>query len=262
MRALPSYLLWALIALLALAWLPLLTVVFVLTAPFDPGRYRAGRWFRRAAVSAVKLVPIWDFRTEGVVVDDPRRPYIAVSNHESYADIFLLSHLPWEMKWLSKEEIFRIPVMGWMMRMAGDIAVRRGDRASRAGATAQIRDRLDKNVSVMILPEGTRSPSGELLPFRDGAFRIAIEKQVPVLPVAVAGTREAMAKHSMRFNRARAVARVLEPVPTEGLRARDIAKLRDDVRERIRVARDELRQELGENGGGQAPTGSGTGMVK
>ena len=55
-------------------------------------------------------------------IRDPRRPYVAVSNHESFADIFLISHLPWEMKWLSKEAIFRIPVMGWMMRMAGDIA--------------------------------------------------------------------------------------------------------------------------------------------
>jgi 1-acyl-sn-glycerol-3-phosphate acyltransferase len=60
-----------------------------------------------------------------VRIEDPRRPYVAVSNHESYADIFLISHLPWEMKWLSKEAIFRIPVMGWMMRMAGDIEVRR-----------------------------------------------------------------------------------------------------------------------------------------
>ena len=247
MRAFPSYLLWALIGLVTLLWLPLLTLVFLFTAPFDPGRYRAGRWFRRAAVTAVKLVPIWNFRTEGVLVEDPRRPYLAVSNHESYADIFLLSHLPWEMKWLSKEEIFRIPVMGWMMRMAGDIAVRRGDRASRADASAQIRDRLDKGVSVMVLPEGTRSPTGKLLPFRDGAFRLAIEKQVPVLPIAVAGTREAMAKHSMRFNRARAVARVLEPVETAGLTQQDVPKLREDVRERIRRARDELRKELGED---------------
>jgi 1-acyl-sn-glycerol-3-phosphate acyltransferase len=244
MRAFVSYALWALIALLALLWLPLLAVIYASTAPFDPGRYTVGRWFRRAAVMAVKLIPFWSFRTDGVVIQDPRRPYVAVSNHESYADIFLISHLPWEMKWLSKEAIFRIPVMGWMMQMAGDIEVRRGDARSRRQALADVRDRLAKGVSVMIMPEGTRSPGEDLLPFHDGAFRVAIETQTPVLPMAVAGTRHAMAKDSMRFNRARAVVRVLEPVETAGLTQADVPALRDRVREMIDRARAELRQEL------------------
>lgn len=241
-----SALTWAAIGLLTLLWLPLLTVVFIATAPFDPGRYAAGRWFRRAAVAVVKLIPAWDFHTEGVIVDDPRRPYVAVANHESFADIFLLSHLPWEMKWLSKEAIFRIPVMGWMMRMAGDIAIRRGEKGSRRAAMDAIHDRLDKKVSVMILPEGTRSPDGELLPFRNGAFRVAIERQLPILPIAVAGTREAMAKHSLRFNRARAIARVLEPVDTTGLTIDDLPELRDRVRDSIAAARDHLKARLRE----------------
>jgi 1-acyl-sn-glycerol-3-phosphate acyltransferase len=244
MRAIPSALIWALVGILALLWLPLLGVIFLVTAPFEPGRYTVGRWFRRAAVAIVKVNPLWDFRTTGVVIDDPRRPYVAVANHESFADIFLLSHLPWEMKWLSKDAIFRIPVMGWMMRMAGDIRVVRDSPGSRAGALDQIRDRLEKRVSVMILPEGTRSPTGHLLPFKDGAFRVAIEKQLPILPIAVAGTRHAMAKHSLRFNRARAIARVLEPVPTTGLTLDDVPALRDRVRAAIDDARTRLLQEL------------------
>ena len=243
-----SGLLWAAIGLLALLWLPLLAGVFLFTAPFDPGRYTAGRWFRRAAVAAVRIIPFWDFRTEGVVIDDPRRPYVAVANHESSADIFLLSHLPWEMKWLSKEAIFRIPVMGWMMRMAGDIPVRRKDRRSRSTAVEEIRDRLAKNVSVIILPEGTRSPDGRLLPFRNGAFRMAIERGLPVLPIAVAGTRYAMAKHSLRFRPARAIARVLEPVETAGLSMEDVPELRDRVRDRIAAAREDLQRRLGDRG--------------
>ena len=244
MRKLYSYSLWALVGLLAVLWLPLLAVIFVATAPFDPGRYTAGRWFRRAAVTAVKLIPVWDFRTEGVEIDDPRRPYVAVANHESLADIFLISHFPWEMKWLSKEALFRLPVMGWMMRMAGDIPVRRSDRSSRADALKAINDRLDKNVSVIILPEGTRSPDGRLQRFRNGAFRVAIQRQLPILPIAVAGTRDAMAKHSGVFNRARAVARVLEPVETAGMTLDDVPELRERTRDRIRVARDELRARL------------------
>jgi 1-acyl-sn-glycerol-3-phosphate acyltransferase len=239
-----SPLLWTVIGLLALLWLPVLAIVFAATAPFDPGRYAAGRWFRRAGVAAVRLNPFWDFRTEGVVIDDPRRPYVAVANHESFADVFLISHLPWEMKWLSKDAIFRIPVLGWMMRMAGDIPVRRRDRGSRAGAMKEIHDRLEKKVTVMILPEGTRSPDGELLPFRNGAFRVAIEEGLPVLPMAVAGTREAMAKDSLRFGRSRAIVRVLEPIETTDLTMADVPRLRDRVRGRIAEARDELRESL------------------
>jgi 1-acyl-sn-glycerol-3-phosphate acyltransferase len=234
-----------LILLEVLVWVPLMAVIYVFTAPRDPGRYTVGRWFRRAAMVAVALNPLWKFRTSGVRITDPRRPYVAVSNHESYADIFLLSHLPWEMKWLSKEEVFRIPFMGWMMRMAGDIGVRRGERLSRAQALEQVRDRLDKKVSVMIFPEGTRSPTREMLPFREGAFRAAIDAGVPILPIVVAGTRHAMAKGSLVFNRARAEARVLPPVETAGMTAADVPALRDRVRSIIEEGRLQLQKELG-----------------
>ena len=103
MQRLLSLWIWVATALVVVLWLPWLALVFVCTAPFDPGRYTVGRWFRRAAVTAVALNPLWHFRTSGVRITDPRRPYVAVSNHESFADIFLISHLPWEMKWLSKE---------------------------------------------------------------------------------------------------------------------------------------------------------------
>ncbi len=236
---------WVTTALVTLVFLPILAVVFAFTAPFDPGRYKVGRWFRRTAVSAVKLNPLWDFRTSGVRIDDPRHPYVAVSNHESMADIFLISHLPWEMKWLSKEAIFRIPVMGWMMRMAGDVPIRRTDRSSRFEAIEQCRDRLNRRVSVMIFPEGTRSKTGELLPFKDGAFRLAVEEQLPILPLAVAGTRKAIRKGSLIIGRSRAEVRVLEPIPTEGLTLADVPALRDRVRAIIQEERDRLAAELG-----------------
>lgn len=244
MNRVVSTILWLLILLLVLVWVPLMAVIYVFTVPRDPGRYTVGRWFRRAAMVAVALNPLWRFRTSGVRITDPRRPYVAVSNHESYADIFLISHLPWEMKWLSKEEVFRVPFMGWMMRMAGDIGVKRGQAASRAQALEQIRDRLDRRVSVMIFPEGTRSPTEQLLPFRDGAFRVAIEYGAPILPIVVAGTRYAMAKGSLVFNRARAEVRVLEPIETAGMTVHDVTGLRDRVRDLIDAERRKLRAEL------------------
>jgi 1-acyl-sn-glycerol-3-phosphate acyltransferase len=227
-----------------------MAIVWALTAPFDPGRYWAGRIFRLIAVAHVKTHQLWKFDVGGVRIRDPRHPYVVVSNHESYADIFLLSHLPWEMKWMSKDTIFKIPVMGWMMKMAGDIEIRRGERDSAAAALAACRDRLKKRVSVMIFPEGTRSKTAELLPFKNGAFRLAIEAGVPILPIAVAGTRHAMAKGSFQFRRARARAQVLDPIDTTGLTLDDVAELRDRTRAVIDSARRALQLELGIVAGG------------
>src|SRR4030081_2378276 len=227
--------------------------VWLVTAPFDRGHYHAGRAFRQLAMMAVKLNPLWHIETDGAPPADPRLPYVAVSNHESYADISLISHFPWEMKWLSKDTIFKIPVMGWMMRMAKDKPIQRGQRESVVRGLQGCRDRLGKKVSVMIFPEGTRSMTEELLPFKDGAFKLAIEAQVPILPIAVAGTRDCMAKHSFAFRRARAKARVLAPIPTTGMTNRDVAALRDRTRALIDAERHVLQRELAGELAGERP---------
>jgi 1-acyl-sn-glycerol-3-phosphate acyltransferase len=244
MDRLVSAVIWTMTALIVVLGLFYVSAVWLVTAAFDQGRYRAGRAFRHLAVAQVKLNPLWHFETDGRAPDNPRNPYVAVSNHESYADIFLISHFPWEMKWLSKYEVFKIPVMGWMMRMANDIPLVRGKRESVLSALAGCRDRLSKRVSVLIFPEGTRSPTDEMLPFKDGAFRLAVETGVPILPIAVAGTRHCMAKSSFKFRRARAKARVLPPISTEGLTSSDVPELRERVRAVIDKARRELQQEL------------------
>ena len=237
---------WAWVAAVSLVLFGFFYVsaVWLITAPFDPGRYQAGRAFRRLAVSHVALTRLWRFETEGTPPEGPRRPYVVVSNHESYADIFLMCHFPWEMKWLSKHTIFNIPVMGWMMRMALDVPVRRGQRESALAALAECRDRLTRRVSVMIFPEGTRSRTDELLPFKDGAFHLAIQSGVPILPIALAGTRSCMAKGSFAFRHAHAKARVLDPIDTDGLTLDDVPALRDRTRATIDAARRALQREL------------------
>ena len=224
---------WLVLGLCVLVWLPMMAIVWVLTAPFDPPRYWTGLLFRKLTVVHGRLNPLWTFRTGGTFPHDPRRPYVVVSNHESLVDILLISQLPWEMKWLSKKELFGIPVLGWLMRLAKDIPLERGDSRSATTAMQQGASRLRQHVSVMIFPEGTRSTTGGLLPFKDGAFRLAIEAQVPVLLLAVHGAATALRAHDWRFGRATAQVRVLEPISTQGLTLRDVAELRERVRSRI-----------------------------
>ncbi len=244
MRLLLSWWSWTEVVLVVIIGTPIVAVIYAFTAPFDPGRYAAGRAFRLVGVTAMRLTGLWKFRTRGTLAD-PRRPYVVVANHESYADIFLISCFPWEMKWLSKDTMFKIPCMGWMMQMAGDIRLVRGKRESAVEAIRQCRDRLAKKVSIMIFPEGTRSRDSQMLPFKDGAFRLAIESGAPILPIAVAGTRYAMAKGTFRFQRARALAQALEPIETTGMTLADLQPLKAKVRARIEEGRRALATELG-----------------
>src|SRR5215218_2136998 len=231
---------WLVLVLCILIWFPVMLILLLVTGAFDRGRYIVGYVFRRIGPVMATLNPLWSFRYSGAMPKNPRRPYVVVSNHESFADILLISHLPWEMKWLSKAELFRIPIMGWMMWLAGDIPVKRGFGPSAVEAMERCREVLRQRVSVMIFPEGTRSRTAELLPFKDGAFRLAIEAGLPILPLAVSGTRTALPKHDWRFGRSVAQVQVLEPIETEGLTLADVPALKARVRDLIVRARDTL----------------------
>jgi len=235
---------WFVLGVAVLIWTPMVAIVRLVTMPFDKGAYAAGYLFRKLTVVHSKLTPLWSFRTSGELPDNMRRPYVVVANHESFVDILLISHLPTEMKWMSKIEILKIPLLGWMMRLSRDIPLTRGDSESGAAALEASRERLDSKVSVMIFPEGSRSKSGDLERFRSGAFRLAIDAQVPILPLAVYGTRDALRKNDWRLGYARAEVRVLDAISTEGLTMDDMADLRDKVREIIEAARNDLQHEF------------------
>jgi len=232
---------WLVIGTTIALWLPLMALVRLVTLPFDRDAYWTGYLFRKIGNVSFALSPLWSAKVSGTMPADPRNPYVVVSNHESFVDILLISHLPWEMKWLSKVELFNIPVLGWLLRLARDIPVKRGKASSAVEAMQRCRDKLQHHMSVMIFPEGTRSETDEMLPFKDGAFRLAIESQVPILPIVVTGTRPALKKHSWRFGRSEAEVRVLEPVSTEGLKKADVGMLRDKVFAIIAAERERMR---------------------
>lgn len=236
---------WLVLALFVVVYTPIVAIVRLITWPFDSGAYAAGYVFRKVVVPPSALNPLWTFRTSGDLPEDMRRPFVVVANHESFVDILLISHLPTEMKWLSKIEIMKIPLLGWMMRLARDIPLNRGDRNSAADALDQCKQRLLTDVSVMIFPEGTRSKTDELNKFKPGAFKIAIEGGYPILPMAVHGTRDCLRPNDWRMGRAIAEVRVLDPIETTGLTRDDLPELRDRVRDLINETRDDLRREHG-----------------
>lgn len=225
-----SLLIWASFVAIVIVWTPLVFFYRLATFRSDPDRYRLGRFFRNSAVLAGALNPFWKFRVIDRVHPDPRRPYVFVANHRSSTDAFLIVRLPWEMKLLSKRSIMRIPLLGWQMRMAGDVPVDRGNKESARRAMEELRRWLDRRVSVFFFPEGTRSADGALAQFREGAFRLAIEAGVDVVPLALAGTGTGLPKHSIVFAPTTATLTVLPPIATAGLTAADAPRLAQTVR--------------------------------
>jgi 1-acyl-sn-glycerol-3-phosphate acyltransferase len=212
--------------------LPIQLLLLALTFPFDRNRVVAGQFLRLVGNGISRCFPPWRLRIEGKWPEG-RRAYVVVANHQSMLDILMLSRLPREMKWIAKEELFGIPWAGWMMRLAGDIPIRRGDAESGGEALAKAKDYLARGMSVMIFPEGTRSAKGTLLPFKSGAFRLALEAQVPILPIAVHGTAQGMPKGGPWVRPCQAFARMLAPVETAGRPPEDAVRLRDEVRRLI-----------------------------
>jgi 1-acyl-sn-glycerol-3-phosphate acyltransferase len=221
---------WAASAVLVILWLPLMGIVWI----FDKQpRLRTGRWFRRLG-RMVTRIGAWRIRITGLEHLDANQVYVIVSNHQSLADIPLLSHLKLNTKWLAKIELFRVPLFGWMLRMAGDVPVDRAAPRQGARALLQCAKYLRQHCSVVFFPEGGRSPDGEVQPFNEGAFQLAIREKVSILPVVVEGTGNALPSQTWVWGNSRDIQlRVLEAIPVEGWGVKESAALRDAVRQKI-----------------------------
>lgn len=236
LRFLRSVWIWGATSAMVLLWVPLLWIVRLFDR--DPLRRPTARWFRRLGPAVARVNPAWRVHVSGTEHIAPGQVYVAVSNHQSLADIPLVAHLGMEAKWLAKAELLDVPVFGWMMKISGDVGVDRADRRKAARALLQCARYLRSQVSVMFFPEGTRSRTGEVLPFNDGPFQLAIRENTPVLPLVVEGTGTALPRATWLFGDAQDIhLRVLEPIPAGTYS--DIGELREAARQQIA---DELKR--------------------
>lgn len=183
----------------------------------------------------LRLLPFSKVRVQGFERIQKGKTYVIVSNHQSLLDILIVSaKLPLHFKFIAKRELFWIPFLGWHLYLARYIALRRGDPASGRTCLEKAGYWLKRNVSVLFFPEGTRSPDGEIHPFKAGAFKLAIETRTDILPLVVSGTREAVPKKSWRIKREVPLSLyALEPISVKGMGLNDVDRLRNDVRNKI-----------------------------
>jgi 1-acyl-sn-glycerol-3-phosphate acyltransferase len=206
----------------------------VLAALFD----KTGRSMMKAArVWARSLLVIAGVRVkvEGLEKIDPGAAYVFVSNHLSYMDTpVVLSHIPVEFRFMAKQGLFQIPFLGTHLVQAGHIPVPREDpRAAVKSMTRAAEMIRERGISVLLFPEGGRSEDGALQEFKDGAAYIAIKAGVPMVPMALSGTREIMAMGSATFHRGRVRLQIGDPIPTANLMLRDRGAVTAAAREQI-----------------------------
>ena len=220
------------VALTALGAL-LVGPVRLVAGPAQASRWVAGSWARLVAW----LTPV-RVNVEGGERADAQRSFIVVCNHESMYDIpVVYGFSGLDMRWVMKRELRRVPAIGIGCRMLGHVFIDRSDRRAANAAIRAAAQRLDQGIGMIFFPEGTRSGSDEMLPFKLGAFRLAIENELPVLPMTVVGTRRILPRgHWLpRPGRARLV--IHEPVPTHDLARDDAPALASRVRAIIDSAR-------------------------
>jgi 1-acyl-sn-glycerol-3-phosphate acyltransferase len=234
------------IARSAAIWTGIAGVVMVAVPPMvlgfplvvvDPNRAISDWYFRTIGKMLVRINPMWRVDVIGKEKLARGGPYVLVVNHQSFADLIAMCHLDHPTKYLGKASAFSVPVFGWALRIAGEVPVVRGDRGSGKEAVDRLEAWLDRGVSVTLFPEGTRTETGEIGAFKLGAFRLAIAKQVPIVPVVLSGARDLLPKGSLLFERdAEVRVEVLDPVRTGGLGEGDAASLAEDVRARMIAA--------------------------
>lgn len=210
-------------------------IALVLCYPFDKKRvvvHTLSKWITDVVFG---LPPFMERDVIGAEHIDPKQPYVITLNHNSMVDILCLYKIPLVFKWVSKREVYRIPIVGPLLFAHGDIVI---NRASSKEAMNKVHNRgkewLAKGASVSIFPEGTRSKDGQIHNFKAGAFLLAKDAGVPILPIVLSGTTTMLRKGTFWLNwRNRITIKVLEPVSREEVAERSIKEVMADVHDRM-----------------------------
>lgn len=217
-------------------------VALLLTFPFDKQRKVVHELSRALVYMFVMVPPLWKRKIEGLENIEKDKPYVIVINHQSMVDVMMLYLVPMIFRWVSKKEVHRIPFIGRFLMMHGDIAI---DRKQGSKSMRKVMEQgkmwLGRGVSVAMFPEGTRSKDGEIHRFKAGAFALAKDAGVAILPVIMEGS-STMIKPSMMVNwRNEFVIKVLPAISAEQVAATEQNELMEQTREIMVEALAEIR---------------------
>ena len=212
-----SVVFWGFVVVSSLALFPGALLLWALTAPFGRRRVLLHLYTCFWASLYTWLNPLWPVEVRGREHVERGATYVMVANHLSLLDILVLFRLFRHFTWVSKAENFRVPVVGWNMHLNAYIPLKRGDRDSVLAMLRTAQADLRDGISVMMFPEGTRSRDGRLKPFKPGAFELAVDTGLPVLPIVIGGTGDALpARGFVLRGRHSITLTVLPPIASQG----------------------------------------------
>lgn len=234
MRYLFSIFMWILGLLNLVILFPPAFVIWLFTVLFDPN-LKLLQWYSCFWASTFTwLNPFWKVRITGREKIQKGKVSVLVSNHQSLLDILVLYRLFKHFKWVAKKELFIFPLVGWNMSLNRYIPIKRGNRASVFKMIKMSEQTLQKGSSIMIFPEGTRSTDTQIKSFKEGAFKLAINTQLPIIPIIIEGTGTALPKKGFLFKNAQTIQiNVLDPVDVSNLTEKDIKPLSANVRQKM-----------------------------
>ena len=230
-----------------LAWSSIIYVVtfiaLILCYPFDKKRFVVHKLSKWITDSFFGFGLVMKRKVEGIENLDPKSTYVMVLNHNSMVDILTIYNLPLVFKWVSKREVYRIPIVGRLLLAHGDIVI---NRASTKEAMQLVHTRgkqwLAKGASVAIFPEGTRSKDGEIHNFKAGAFILAKDAEVPILPIVLDGTDRVVRKGFFMNWSNRITIKILPPVSKQDVVERPIKEVMVEVHDNMVNALAEIRK--------------------
>jgi 1-acyl-sn-glycerol-3-phosphate acyltransferase len=205
---------WFILFFISAALFPFALLIWVLTILFDKRRFILHKVTCFWADLMLGINPYWKTHIEGKNKFNPKTIYVIVSNHQSGADILVLFRLYRHYKWVAKQSLFYYPFIGWNMWMNGYISIVRSRGRSKLMMMDKAANAVRSGNSVILFPEGTRTRDGSIQPFKTGAFRLALDTQSPILPVAIIGTFDAINKNSLLIHKNYNIRLVvLDPIP-------------------------------------------------
>jgi 1-acyl-sn-glycerol-3-phosphate acyltransferase len=240
MRVVYSTVFWAFLVVSSVALFPIGVVLWAVTAPFDRRKVALHKFTCFWASLYTWLNPAWPVTITGREKLESETAAVMVANHLSLLDILVLFRLFNHYKWVSKVENFRLPFIGWNMRLNRYIELRRGDRSSIVQMMRDCEEALGEGSSIMMFPEGTRSPSGRMRTFKAGAFELALKTGSPIQPLVIQGTSHALPKRGFILQGRHPISiTVLDTLPHEGFAHMSVEELTLHVRGIIAAQLDE-----------------------
>jgi 1-acyl-sn-glycerol-3-phosphate acyltransferase len=171
-------------------------------------------------------------RTEGRENLDAWQPRIYMTNHQSYFDIFaLLAYLPVDFKFILKQELMKIPLLGFSMRRAGYIGIEREDPRKAIESINKAAEKIKHGASVVIFPEGTRSIDGSIQAFKKGGFNLALRSGCDIVPVTICGSYRIVPKGSLKIKKGSFSMHIGKPISVKGYDKRNVIRLMEQVRD-------------------------------